>query len=144
MIIDTTCSVIERKMKEVPEEPEFTFKISDCNFTMGTDNITFITSGAGSVIFDGGGSVVFDCEVNFNSGVIFNKCVTFNDCIWRTNPVPKATPDDIADIQAQLAATVNDPNLTINNPHTFCYEPTLGKVASLPDDYRAKSNYDSA
>ena len=34
MIIDTTCSVMEQKMKEVPEAPEKppTFKVSDFKF----------------------------------------------------------------------------------------------------------------
>ena len=138
MIIDTTCSVIERKMKEVPEKPELTFQITD---STSTNNIIFTTSG--SVFFDGAGSVIFDSEVNFNSGVIFNKCVTFNDKIVSGKWINSgATPDDIVDIQQQLAQAANDPNLTINNPHTFRYEPTPGKVASLPDDYRSKSNYD--
>lgn len=72
MIIDTTCSVIERKMKEAPNKLELTFRDSDFTVNMDTTNFTISTGGSGAI------PVVFNGEVNFNGNVVFNKCVTFN------------------------------------------------------------------
>ncbi len=40
---------------------------------------------------------------------------------WCTTDYPKATEDDIADVQKQLEATANDPNLVITTEHVFDY-----------------------
>lgn len=123
MIIDTTCSVVERKMKKASNldlESLPKFFVSD--FSVDLDH-----------------PVVFNIPVVFEGGVTFKGSATFNDNVdgnfsidWDV-PTPKATPEDIADVQKQLAQTANDPNLTITCAHTFRYEPTPGKVASLAD-----------
>lgn len=72
MIIDTTCSVMERKMKEAP-----TFKIEEfyCEY-----EISFTTSP---------GAVVFNCDAVFNEKVTFNDSVTFNNenVRWGSNDI---------------------------------------------------------
>lgn len=165
MIIDTTCSVIERKMKEprleirliacaVTKQPTF----KTCVFTITeieSSNISITSGGSTPVIFDG--DTVFNGDVTFNDGVSFNGNVRWNTLPKTTNwdaPVPKATPEDMKNIQEQLARVANDPNLTIttggsqsnsslssssssqsssSSSHTFRYAPTPGKFASLPE-----------
>ena len=51
MIIDTTCSVIERKMKEVAEKSKLTFSVDDFVFNLDGIDITITTSSSSEVSF---------------------------------------------------------------------------------------------
>lgn len=81
MIIDTTCSAMERKMKEADlavstrfQKPGLlTFTLGD--FELGDIKMTFSNA-----------PVVFDCEVVFNGGVTFNDCVTYRGDNWQSIP----------------------------------------------------------
>lgn len=119
MIIDTTCSVAERRMKEAIEAPEHQiFKVSD-----------FVVD----VNMDKNNNFTITIENSFTIGNTFKSHtgwtnVTFNDCViynmpnkvmdWDA-PVFKFDPDPVTpELRRQLAAMANNPDTVTRASHT--------------------------
>ncbi len=73
MIIDTTCSVVERKMKDAPVPNQFTWNVGD--FTVSMNNISFVSTNNIRSMND---PVIFDCKVVFKRDVVFSDSVIFH------------------------------------------------------------------
>ena len=87
MIIDTTCSVMERKMKEEPEVPDLTFKVSGFSFDPPFGIRSFTVSKNAPIVFDC--AVVFNGDVTFNDGATYNAGINIKGSTVQWQSVPQ-------------------------------------------------------